>query len=728
MAKQLVDVERIVPPPKFVKEQPLMNLRSLPGTSEPEGLGGLSPEDTSARLENVDILSPWPEIEGCKLDTSQMEALRRILSKKVAIVQGPPGTGKTFVSISALRIMLDNWLPKDPPIIVAAQTNHALDQLLKLIAPIEPNFLRLGGRTEKENVQIKERTLYEVRTRAPNAAKAPYYNAKNAKRALDDHAAQLKADIVKAITQDSTEAELLRDLEIITKEQFESLSNDDWTCAHEPSLPPGLLAVWLGQTQLTTKVPCCPPINMGFDEEELDPDFEDLNEDELEVGKDDDDIDTLRGDFFSYRENWTGKSSMGWSPKRIKKLLSQTTDLWEIPDHLRGEFYRYFRRLLKKGMLDTFHAHCDEYMHSCQNIKLARWQSDATMVKRLGIKLIGCTTTGLSKYRGLLACLAPRTLLIEEAAETTEGTVLAAMFESIEQLILVGDHQQLQAHCNIQQLGAAPYNLAISMFERLVDNGVEFTMLNRQRRMIKEIRELLNPFYPELKDHPSVNDRLVNRLPVPGMGGRDSYFFHHQWPESRDETASRSNIDEAEMIAKFYSYLVLNGVDAAQITVLTFYNGQRKKLLAMLKAQPQLMGTRSFNVFTVDSYQGEENDIVLLSLVRSNESRSIGFLENKNRAVVSLSRARLGFYIFGNAKNLIAASDESYNPWGTVTDTFRRYERMDVHRGLPVVCENHGATTFITEPHEWDNINGGCEMQCGGILPCGHACPHKCHP
>lgn len=55
----------------------------------------------------------------------------------------------------------------------------------------------------------------------------------------------------------------------------------------------------------------------------------------------------------------------------------------------------------------------------------------------------------------------------------------------------------------------------------------------------------------------------------------------------------------------------------------------------------------------MDGYQGEENEIVLLSLVRSNNSNSVGFLKNNNRVCVALSRARLGFYIAGNL-NLLA--------------------------------------------------------------------------
>jgi helicase required for RNAi-mediated heterochromatin assembly 1 len=147
------------------------------------------------------------------------------------------------------------------------------------------------------------------------------------------------------------------------------------------------------------------------------------------------------------------------------------------------------------------------------------------------------------------------------------------MFDTLEHLILVGDHQQLQAHANVAALEQAPYNLAVSMFERLVNNCVGFTMLNKQRRMIPEVRKLLciapKPFYENLHDHPSVLDRVENRPHVPGMGGRDTYFFHHNWPEAVNSDSSRYNLDEADMIAGLFNHLVLNGTKPSNITILT---------------------------------------------------------------------------------------------------------------------------------------------------------------
>jgi helicase required for RNAi-mediated heterochromatin assembly 1 len=195
------------------------------------------------------------------------------------------------------------------------------------------------------------------------------------------------------------------------------------------------------------------------------------------------------------------------------------------------------------------------------------------LIRHLGIKVIGCTTTGLSKYRSLLSALQPRVLLIEEAAETLEGNVIGGLMESIQHLVLVGDHQQLQAHCTVQALEGAPYHMNISMFERLVNNSIGYVMLNTQRRMIQDVRKLLciepAPFYKSLRDHPSVLDRLHTRPPVPGMGGLDTYFFHHTWPEATNAECSRFNIDEARMIARFFLYLCHNGVLPDKITVLT---------------------------------------------------------------------------------------------------------------------------------------------------------------
>lgn len=73
--------------------------------------------------------------------------------------------------------------------------------------------------------------------------------------------------------------------------------------------------------------------------------------------------------------------------------------------------------------------------------------------------------------------------------------------------------------------------------------------------------------------------------------------------------------------------------------------------------------TQQVKCIVVDKYQGEENDIILLSLVRSNKDANIGFLKTENRVCVALSRAKKGLYIIGNMENLAMSSP---NLWGNI--------------------------------------------------------------
>jgi helicase required for RNAi-mediated heterochromatin assembly 1 len=142
------------------------------------------------------------------------------------------------------------------------------------------------------------------------------------------------------------------------------------------------------------------------------------------------------------------------------------------------------------------------------------------------------------------------------------------------------------------------------------------------------------------------------------------------------------------MIVGFYDYLVLNGVKPADITVLTFYAGQRRMILKALRNHVNLQG-HFFKVATVDSFQGEENKIILLSLVRSNTCGGIGFLSNANRVCVALSRAQQGLYIFGNDANLRTDS-----MWRSILDILCQTPGRLISE-LPLTCAKHSQRIWI---------------------------------
>ncbi|KAF2200225.1 P-loop containing nucleoside triphosphate hydrolase protein [Delitschia confertaspora ATCC 74209] len=718
LSDHLVKADKAIEAPIYLLENPFKDLSSIVALEE------------GSKFENVNVLEGLPKDLSTGLDRSQTAALQRMLTKRLAVVQGPPGTGKTYVSVVALKVLLTNRRDGDPPIIVTSQTNHALDQTLRHIAPFEPQFVRLGGRSKDRDV-VKCRTVFQLRAGMPEGKPRATLTARafGEMRKLTSEMRTLLVPL--EVNKPPLDHNLLKDLGIITQEQAESMETG---CAETlgiaPDTPGIQTEVWLGNLKIESLRPIQPD-SFGFELEDGDLDFEELKELEAEaVAQDDDDIEALKGEYTILSDNYTAKTPTSKSDNQIRELLRTQSNLYSIKPKDRGAVYQYFQRQTKKLITEEIRKKAKRYEKLVQMRRIGLWEQDySTILKDQHV--IGMTTTGLSKYRALISALKPKIILVEEAAETLEPPVAVACIPSLEHLILVGDHKQLRPHCQIREHENGPYHFNLSLFERMVNNGIEFDTLTRQRRMIPEIRRLLKPIYgEELKDHQSVKE-VGNRPPVEGMGGCNSFFFTHEWPESQDLNKSYFNQKEASMIVGFFDYLVFNGVDPPKITVLTFYNGQRKVIVKGLRSHPNLRGF-SFNVTTVDSYQGEENDIVLLSLVRSNPKYQIGFLNVDNRVCVALSRARRGFYVFGNGEILASES----KTWAYVVEFMYGKKGGKPATGpkhrlgykLPLTCSNHNYKTFVQDPSDWEYINGGCDMDCRCPLPCGHNCMLRCHP
>ncbi|KAI1343297.1 P-loop containing nucleoside triphosphate hydrolase protein [Xylariaceae sp. FL0016] len=667
------------------------------------------------------------------LDNSQLSAVHRIISKEFAIIQGPPGTGKTFTSVQALQILLESQQRGGNVIIVAAQTNHAVDQIMVQLIKLGFNVVRLGGRAQNED--IKRYSMFNLRRQAmPHGSQRQDRDYKSCEAARKKNISTLDNKVAEVFPQDLIDPESLYRAGIISAAQLESLQGEDqWGSVSSPSeqeQPSNTLSQWLGGLVVEARTP--EYLDPMFDvEEDADNDLEaedhDVDPDDC-IADDDATRGKIDGQWVPFKHHWDAHNPRGYTEHdlEVRRELKKP-NLWDVDKQYRGAVYQYWRRELLTRSLCNLRDVLADNVRICKNLKINRWYKDTQCIKKSQIEIIGCTTTGLCKYRGLLAALRPRTMLIEEAAETREANILSALYGSLQQLILVGDHKQLAPNCDDPNLAMAPYNLRVSMFERLVNLEVPFTMLNMQRRMLPSIRKVLNAFYEDLQDHPVVT-REGGLKPIPGMAV-ESFFFHHTWLESTDENFSKYNEMESEMLVRFIEYLFQNGVPASQITVLTFYRGQRKRILADAR---KIMGHRApfTNVQTVDSYQGEENDIVLLSLVRSrgyNGPHVAGFLREHNRAVVSISRARRGFYIFGNMRNLCFASEESYKMWNEVRKVFESQGRFGADGRFPITCQQHGDTTMITTPEDWLYCHGGCNKPCPDKLPCGHKCGRNCH-
>ncbi|KAI7471869.1 P-loop containing nucleoside triphosphate hydrolase protein [Hortaea werneckii] len=725
LSEHLVHAQTHIPPPGYILKAPKLDMTSVLRNNKHE------------TYESVDI-NAWPTQASSDLDASQLAALQRILAKRLAIVQGPPGTGKTHVSVEAIKIMLANRKADDPPIIIACQTNHAVDQILRHIAPFEPDFIRLGGRSKDQDV-IKKRTLHAVKQEMGNSPLAGCLkaNARKKMKALEKDMALIMTPLKPSGAP--LDFRMLKSFGLLTENQAESLEKgaSKWVQAERSDPNIALKSpfnVWMGKALSPVPVKQQPE-EFGFDYEEADLAFEQLKEIEAEnQAKDDEDFETLHGETYPLADNFTHKKPPGITEAKIHETAVaalKQQDMWNISETHRGAVYRYLQSEMKRKVVASFREKAQEYNKQAADRRIGLWEEYEVILKKQ--KIIGMTTTGASKYRGLLSALQPKIVLIEEAAETLEAPVTVACIPSLQHLILVGDHKQLRPHCHVKAHEDKPYYLNVSLFERLVNNRLEYDTLSKQRRMIPEIRRILHPIYGKLiTDHDSVRDP-AKRPNVPGMGGLNSFFFTHQWLEQRDDNMSAYNQQEAEMIVGFVEYLHYNEVRSEDITVLTFYNGQRKRILSMLRQSTTLRNAGRFNVVTVDSYQGEENRIVILSLVRSNEKRQIGFLDVANRVCVALSRAQCGFYLFGNGELL----HNRNKIWMKVIEIMAGvklkkempdFEPLRLGEELRVRCNNHNEITRIRTSDDWQKIVGGCHIKCKGKLPCGHLCDLTCHP
>ena len=646
------------------------------------------------------------------LDGSQQSALERILTKRLALVQGPPGTGKTFLSVAALKVLLESNKGLDTPIIVASQTNHALDQLLTLIAKFEPNFVRLGNQTE--DPKILERSIFELRKSMGKPYSALASGLLTTQKQLQ---AQLK-EITAPLKQDAPMVpEYFRQSNLISDrflESFNQLQNE-WV-GDNVATDPSPIERWCGPglKRFTTKaVSPTSGTSSGDDDDDVSDDGR-PGELDLEIDRDEEQWENLRGVHIPFHPGFVAGEGESFSTADAARLLAQAKDASNIPIHLRGRLYNHLQHSVKSAVSKKL-THLDRI---CKQLALD-WKAHAMQTDnaRLGeCRVIGVTLTGLSKYRPLLMSLNPKVVLLEEAAEALEPHSLVACMPSVEHLVMVGDHMQLRGHVNSSLLEKLPFQFNRSLFERLVVAGLENSVLGVQRRMRPEVRQLIKPIYPSLEDHPSVRAH-------PAVNGvqHSLFFYEHQFQESSDASSSRLNAGEAQSIALFAKYLLDNGYAPDKITILTFYSAQKKYLTKRLAGHVATHGLRH-SVRTVDSFQGEENDIIILSLVRNNSYREIGFLADMNRVNVSLSRARFGLFIFGNTCGL---SEGNYL-WRQALYVLINSRR--VFNYLPLICSNHGHILKGIAEVDMGRLNGGCDYPCKTKLECGHVCEKRCHP
>ncbi len=249
------------------------------------------------------------------------------------------------------------------------------------------------------------------------------------------------------------------------------------------------------------------------------------------------------------------------------------------------------------------------------------------------------------------------TLFIDEAAQALEAACWIAIRKA-DRVILAGDHQQLPP--TIKCYEAAKKGLDRTLMELIVahkPNAV--SLLKIQYRMHEDIMRFSSEWFydGELQAAPEVRHRgiLDWDMPISWVDTSEMDFKE----EFVGETFGRINKDEANLLLEhLLAYIDRIGSkriidERIDFGIISPYKAQVQYLRSKVKSTTAFRPFRSLiSINTVDGFQGQERDVILISLVRANEQGEIGFLRDLRRMNVAITRARMKLIIFGDAQTL----------------------------------------------------------------------------
>jgi ATP-dependent RNA/DNA helicase IGHMBP2 len=248
-------------------------------------------------------------------------------------------------------------------------------------------------------------------------------------------------------------------------------------------------------------------------------------------------------------------------------------------------------------------------------------------------QVITATLVGAGHYT--IKDLTFKTVIMDEAGQALEPAAWIPILKA-QRVILAGDHLQLSPTVKLQQSG-----LATTLLEKCVALHPEaVTLLEEQYRMNTQIMGFssLKFYNNKLTAHPLVAGRLLNPEDKP-FTFIDTAGAGY---EEQAEGASTANPEEAAFVVR---HIVAMNYSAVSVAVIAPY----KEQVSLLKTL--LLGT-TVEVNTVDGFQGQERDVIYISLTRSNSEGTIGFLSDYRRMNVAMTRARLKLVLVGDSATL----------------------------------------------------------------------------
>ena len=359
---------------------------------------------------------------------------------------------------------------------------------------------------------------------------------------------------------------------------------------------------------------------------------------------------------------------LGFTYERRFESHADYPQLWAIRKAIRE-----LRKNRKKGS-ENYHQKMDRLKSRAAEIEL---RINAELFGEA--RVIACTLVGSAHH--LLEGMKFGTLFIDEAAQALEAACWIPM-KRASRVILAGDHCQLPP--TVKSIAALRAGLGKTLMERIAENKPEVvTLLKIQYRMNDEIMRFSSDWFyggkvesaPQIKyrsvldyDHPITwidTSNEENQITIEGEDSpEDSASASSAANQNSDlnfkeqfvgESFGRINKAEAELtlltLAEYFTKISKRRVleERIDVGIISPYRAQVQYLKKLIKKYEFFKPYRRLiSVNTVDGFQGQERDVILISLVRSNDEGQIGFLKDLRRMNVAMTRARMKLIILGN--------------------------------------------------------------------------------
>ena len=304
-------------------------------------------------------------------------------------------------------------------------------------------------------------------------------------------------------------------------------------------------------------------------------------------------------------------------------------------------------------------------------------------------RVVACTLTGAASRT--MEGLKFGTLFIDEAAQAMEPACWIAL-KRASTVVLAGDHCQLPP--TIKSLAAMKGGLGKTLMERIVERKPEtVTLLTTQYRMNESIMRFPNLWFygGQIVSAPQVKHRGILDYDVPivwlkaveedasraGKPAREAFV---------GDTFGRINKGEAaytvDVLRQYLEKIGRKRVEEERIDVgvISPYRAQVQYLRKLIRRDAFFKPYRnSISIDTVDGFQGQERDVIIISLVRSNDAGEIGFLADLRRMNVAITRARMKLIVIGNAATL--ARHRFYREFYTYVKSLQKEIKEAPQRG-----------------------------------------------